>query len=149
VAQEALINLYTKGRGFRGEARFSTFVYRVAANAALNRRRTLARARQRHRRLAEREEVLADTVGRPPSPEEAMLSRRTETSVQHALGTLPPKLRLPLLLCDVEGLGYAEISTILSVAEGTVKSRIHRARQALRRRLEPLLRVSARQEERE
>ena len=59
--------------------------------------------------------------------------------VRKALDSLKPALRLPVVLYDIEGLAYGEIAKIMSVAEGTVKSRIHRARQALRKELQTRL----------
>ncbi len=59
--------------------------------------------------------------------------------MQDALAELPEPLRLALVLCDIEGLGYGEIASALRVPVGTVKSRIHRARGLLRERLQPLL----------
>ena len=64
-------------------------------------------------------------------------------TVHEELAQLPDKLRLPLVLFDIEGLPYAEVSDVLGLAEGTVKSRIHRARLALRERLAPDLKLGA------
>jgi RNA polymerase sigma-70 factor (ECF subfamily) len=139
VAQETFLNLHRHGHRFRRESRFSTFVYRVAANAALNRRRSLGRDRNRMRELAEREptgwlrEASAD-------PEEQATRSQTGRRVQAALLALPERLRLPLVLFDVEGLPYSEISSVVGIPEGTVKSRIHRARRALREELRDLVR---------
>ena len=69
-------------------------------------------------------------------PEREAGGAQVRSRVQEALLALSPALRLPLVLYDIEGLGYAEVAQVLELAEGTVKSRIHRARQALR----PLLR---------
>jgi len=132
VAQETFLNLHRSGHRFRGEARFSTFVYRVAANAALNRRRSLGRHQARSDAFAREGEPAA---GRPADPEAAAASSELRAALEAALGELAPALRLPVLLCDVEGLGYSEIAGILELAEGTVKSRIHRGRRWLRERL--------------
>jgi RNA polymerase sigma-70 factor (ECF subfamily) len=137
AAQETFLNLHRHGHRFRGDARFSTFVYRVAANTALNRRRTLGRTRARIDKLAERQAAGHDLPVSPPGPEQATLGRELRERVHEALAQLPEKLRLPLVLFDIEGLPYAEVSEVLGLAEGTVKSRIHRARHALRDRLEP------------
>ena len=132
VAQETFLSLYRHGRRFRGEARFSTFVYRVAANAALNRRRSLGRSRARIDILAVRQSAGDDLPYSPRDPEDATLGHEMTEHVRDALQRLSPTLRMPVVLYDIEGLAYAEIAKILSIAEGTVKSRIHRARQALR-----------------
>jgi len=139
AAQETFLNLHRHGHRFRGDARFSTFVYRVAANTALNRRRTLGRTRARIEKLAERQATGHDLPESPVGPEQAALGRERRERVHEALATLPEKLRLPLVLFDIEGLPYAEVSDVLGLAEGTVKSRIHRARLALRDRLAPEL----------
>ena len=139
VAQEAFISLYRHGKRFRSEALFSTFVYRVAANAALNRRRTLGRARARLEKLAVRQAAGDDLPQQPRDPEDSTLGSELTQRVRQALDALSPSLRMPVILYDIEGLSYAEIASVLGVAEGTVKSRIHRARRALREQLEGLL----------
>jgi RNA polymerase sigma-70 factor (ECF subfamily) len=137
AAQETFLNLHRHGHRFRGDARFSTFVYRVATNTALNRRRTLGRSRARVEKLAALYDVGHDVPQGPPGPDQATFGRELRERVQRALAALPDKLRLPLVLFDIEGLPYAEVSAVLGLAEGTVKSRIHRARLALRDRLGP------------
>ena len=139
VAQETFLSLHRHGRRFRGEARFSTFVYRVASNAALNRRRTLGRNRARLKKLAVRQAGGDDLPVAPRNPEDAASGADLSAHVREALDTLKPSLRLPVVLYDMEGLAYREIAEVLGVAEGTVKSRIHRARQALRAELEGVL----------
>ena len=139
VAQETFLNLHRHGHRFRRESRFSTFVYRVAANAALNRRRTLGRDRNRMRELAECQAVAASGSS-PGDPEEQAARSQTGRRIQQALLALPERLRLPLVLFDVEGLPYSEISSVVGIPEGTVKSRIHRARRALREELRDLVR---------
>ncbi len=134
VAQEALLSLHRHGHRFRRESRFSTFVYRVTANAALNRRRTLGRSRARERLLAERESGF-DPTPSPRDPGDALVGAEAQARVQEALQELSPDLRLAVVLFDIEGLPYGEIARVLEVPEGTVKSRIHRARNALREKL--------------
>jgi RNA polymerase sigma-70 factor (ECF subfamily) len=139
VAQETFLNLHRHGRRFRGEARFSTFVYRVAANAALNRRRSLGRRRARIEKLTQRQAAGDDLPTSPRDPEDATAGAELSAHVREALEKLSPSLRLPVVLYDLEGLAYGEIAKILDVAEGTVKSRIHRARKALREELRSVL----------
>jgi len=139
VAQETFLSLHRHGHRFRGDSRFSTFVYRVASNAALNRRRTLGRNRARIQKLAVRQAAGDDLPSSPRNPEDAITGADLSSQVRKALESLKPSLRLPVVLYDIEGLAYGEIAKVLGVAEGTVKSRIHRARQALRTELESLL----------
>lgn len=135
ATQEAFLSLHRHGHRFRREARFSTFLYRVAANAALNRRRTLGRARARRKALAQRQAAGDDLPSAPRDPEGATAGAEVQTKVQEALLTLPPDLRMAVVLYDIEGQSYREIADALGVPEGTVKSRIHRGRQTLRKAL--------------
>jgi RNA polymerase sigma-70 factor (ECF subfamily) len=139
VAQETFLNLHRHGRRFRSQSRFSTFLYRVAVNAALNRRRSLGRRRARTEALERRQQAGDDLPASPRGPEDATAGVQIRDRVQRAILTLPPHLRLPLVLFDIEGLSYADVAGVLRVAEGTVKSRIHRARHALRERLRGLV----------
>ena len=135
VSQEAFLSLHRHGKRFRSESRFSTFVYRVAANAALNRRRSLGRSRARIQKLGEHQAAGDDLPYSPRDPEDATAGTELSAHVQEALAKLSPALRMPVILYDIEGLPYGDIAKVLGVAEGTVKSRIHRARLALRREL--------------
>lgn len=139
AAQDAFLNLHRHGRRFRRQARFSTFVYRVAVNAALNRRRGLGRRRAHLRRLEQRQAAGHHLPEGPRGPEEATYGEQVRERVQREIETLSAPLRAPLVLYDLEGLSYGEIADVLQVAEGTVKSRIHRARHALRERLRDLV----------
>ncbi len=135
VAQEVFLNLHRNGHRFRRQARFSTFVYRVTVNAALNRRRSLGRRRARLEGLTRRHASGDDLPFAPRDPEDTLLEGELRARLQQGILELSETLRAPLVLHDVEGLAYAEIASVLDVAEGTVKSRIHRARRALRRQL--------------
>jgi RNA polymerase sigma-70 factor (ECF subfamily) len=139
VAQEAFLSLHRHGHRFRYQARFSTFVFRVAANAALNRRRTLGRKNARIRQLRLRQEAGTDLPTTPRDPESQTAGAEIQIQVQDALSRLPEDLRMATVLYDIEGLSYREIATVLKIPEGTVKSRIHRARSALRARLKGLV----------
>jgi RNA polymerase sigma-70 factor (ECF subfamily) len=143
VAQEAFLSLHRHGHRFRREARFSTFVYRVAANAALNRRRSLGRKRAREEALARRQQVGLDLPVTPRDPEDAASGQEIQGRVQEALLELPPDLRAAVVLYDIEGQSYGDIARALRIPEGTVKSRIHRGRNALRQLLRPLARAES------
>jgi RNA polymerase sigma-70 factor (ECF subfamily) len=143
LTQETFLSLHRHGHRFRAEARFSTFVYRVAANAALNRRRSLGRGRARVEKLKHRQAAGDDLPSSPRDPEDSTLGAELSAHVRAALDELSPALRMPVILYDIEGLAYGEIAKVLGIAEGTVKSRIHRARQSLREQLKELLGRSA------
>lgn len=142
ATQEAFLSLHRHGHRFRREARFSTFLYRVAANAALNRRRTLGRARARQQALAARQAAGDELPTAPRDPEGATTGAEVQGRVQEALLELPQDLRLAVVLYDIEGQSYREIADTLGIPEGTVKSRIHRGRQALRKELADYVRAS-------
>jgi RNA polymerase sigma-70 factor (ECF subfamily) len=135
VTQEAFLSLHRHGHRFRREARFSTFVYRVAANAALNRRRTLGRSRNRMNEFRVRQKAGMNLPPTPRNPEDAAAGSEDQVRVQEALLELPPDLRVAVVLYDIEGQSYQEVARVLGIPEGTVKSRIHRARSALRESL--------------
>ena len=139
ATQEAFLSLHRHGHRFRREARFSTFLYRVAANAALNRRRSLGRARARVEELGRRQMIDEEGGSSTPDPESAAHGAQVQDAVQRALLELPRDLRLAVVLFDIEGRPYKEIADVLGVPEGTVKSRIHRGRSALRESLRGFL----------
>jgi RNA polymerase sigma-70 factor (ECF subfamily) len=139
AAQDTFLNLHRHGHRFRNESRFSTFVYRVAVNAALNRRRSLGRRRAHTDAFGEAQSLGHLVPSTESDPERAFAGDQLRQRIGRELQALPDTLRAPVVLFDVEGLSYGEIAEVLQVAEGTVKSRIHRARQALRARLGDLL----------
>jgi RNA polymerase sigma-70 factor (ECF subfamily) len=141
AAQEAFLSLHRHGHRFRREARFSTFVYRVAVNAALNRRRSQGRAWARHRELMQRQAAGEHLPSAPRDPESAASGAQVQAKVQEALLRLPPDLGMAVVLYDIEGQSYRDIADVLGVPEGTVKSRIHRARNALRELLREFVRA--------
>jgi RNA polymerase sigma-70 factor (ECF subfamily) len=143
VSQEVFISAYRNLGGFREEASLSTWLLKIAANRCLN------RIRQRSS-LAAREVVLPDSAGgdeppfQPPAPEEGRPDRIAENRemaniLEKALGRIDPDSRWLLLLSDVEGFTYEEIASMAGIPVGTVKSRLHRARMALRKILAPVV----------
>lgn len=150
VAQEVFLTVHRAVAGWRGESRFYTWLYRVATNHCKNRLKYLA-ARNYHR--AETLESAAFDQQQshgvrgshalhssPPDPEQAVEGRRLEAVVERELRNLNPEHRLLIVLRDLQGLSYEDIVEITQLAEGTVKSRLHRARLALKQRLAPYLR---------
>jgi RNA polymerase sigma-70 factor (ECF subfamily) len=140
AVQETFLNLHRHGHRFRSESRFSTFVYRVAVNAALNRRRSQGRRRAHLDEFQRGQEIGHALPFAPRGPEDAIGGGEVKARVQRCLQALPEALRAPVVLYDIEGMSYGEIAGILQIAEGTVKSRIHRARHALREQLADLAR---------
>jgi RNA polymerase sigma-70 factor (ECF subfamily) len=140
LAQEVFISIFKAIEGFRGESQLSTWVYRVAANHCRNRIKYLAR-RRRHLggEFDEEIEVGKDVAGapqRPTAPDRLLEARETESTLQAGLLALDEEQRELLVLREVEHLSYEEIMEILGLPEGTVKSRLHRARAALREHIE-------------
>ena len=123
-AQEAWIRAFRALPTFRGEARFSTWLHRIAVNASLQLER-----RQKPRR--EREAPMPEVVAVQPQVRDVLLQRRLE----EALDQLPPRMRQVLVLHDVEGRTHEEIGEALGVAAGTSKSQLFKARAKMRRML--------------
>ncbi len=141
VAQEAFIKAYRAIGRFRGDSAFYTWLYRIAINTAKNH---LVAAKRRpldydldlqnpdqyelHGRLKD-----ADT------PEGSLLSEEIRETVNQAIEALPNDLRTAIMLRELEGMSYEEIATAMECPVGTVRSRIFRAREAIDKRLRPLL----------
>jgi RNA polymerase sigma-70 factor (ECF subfamily) len=143
AVQEAFLAACRSIRSFRGECALSTWLHRIALNAALMK----LRAARRHPE-APIEDLLpafdtqgrhaAPIVGWQRTPEEAMLQSETRERVRDAIDRLPLAYRTVLLLRDIEELSTQETAAILEVSENAVKIRLHRARMALRTLLEPV-----------
>lgn len=129
VTQEAFVRVWRGLSGFRGQARFTTWLYRIVHNLCLNRLPGLRRELLQTEPL---EEVLADS---DPSPADLFDVREQMAFLHAQLDRLPEKYRLVLTLRYLQHLSYDEIATALEVPMGTVKTHIHRARQLLRERL--------------
>lgn len=144
VAQDVFLNLFRKIETFEGRSAIGTWIYRVAANAALIKRRgkrfelevaleeQLPTFREDGHREGDRAWVLADWSR---TPEEQMLSAETRAVLNRAIDELPDHYRAVLVLRDVEGLSNEEVAEALGESVPTVKSRLHRARMALREQL--------------
>ncbi|HEY7641995.1 MAG TPA: RNA polymerase sigma factor RpoE [Steroidobacteraceae bacterium] len=141
VAQEAFLKAYRALASFRGDSAFYTWLYRIAINTAKNalvsnRRRPVdfdldlqdPEQYDRHARLKE-----GDT------PEGVLLTEEIRSVVERAMEQLPEDLRTAIILRELEGLSYEEIAEAMDCPVGTVRSRIFRAREAIDRKLKPLL----------
>lgn len=139
LAQEVFVTLHRSMANFRGECAFSTWMYRITVNHCKNRLKYLQR-RNFHRADAI-EETAESELNAPVSitfanPEQLLLGRELEGVIQKELSELEEEHRIVLILRDLEHLSYDEISDITGLALGTVKSRLHRARSALKERME-------------
>jgi len=138
VLQEAFLNAYQKLPLFRGEAQFSSWLYRVAANSALMR----LRAQRRHPEISTEELPVGflDNQGQLPAagenwarrPDDQLQSDELRRDIQAAVDALPELYRTVFLIRDVEGLSTEETAELLNISVPTVKTRLHRARIALR-----------------
>jgi RNA polymerase sigma-70 factor (ECF subfamily) len=141
AAQEVFLSAYRALPEFRGDALFSTWLYRIAINQAINRRKRLAvdQSRRSTPGPADPEgdgsDPMADLPHPGPSPAEAAERNETSMHVQQGLNSLKEEEALIILLHDFQDLPYEEIAHILKLPVGTVKSRLHRARLALREKL--------------
>jgi RNA polymerase sigma-70 factor (ECF subfamily) len=138
LAQEVFITIFKSIDGFRGDSKLSTWMYRVATNHCKNRIKYLGRraraAKKEFDEVADREAIESasmTTSAQVPRPDDALQGRQVETFVRRALASLDPEQRELIVLRDIENLTYEEIQDVTSLPAGTVKSRLHRARQAL------------------
>ena len=133
AAQEAFLSAWQGLRFFRGESSFSTWLYRLASNACVD----LLRREGRHRAAAgaslDDEEIKIDAVDPAPSPQDVAERRELREQVEAGLAALSPEHRQVLVLREMHQLSYDEISQVLSLDVGTVKSRISRGRRQLRK----------------
>lgn len=131
VGQEVFIKIYRGLKNFRGDAKLSTWIHTIAINTCKNKMSMFKRWFLRNRNLD-------DSVNLPdtgPSPEEDAVSRERREVVRREITRLPEKFREIIILKDIQERSYDEIGVILGLTQGTVKSRLHRARDALGERL--------------
>ena len=142
AVQDAFLSAFKGISQFKGQSQLGTWLHRITVNAALG------RLRSRQRRLEQSIEGLLPHFGEgehqidPPvpwraTPEISVLSQETRALVQRCIGELPETYRIVLLLRDIEGLATEEAAKILDTSTAVVKTRLHRARQALRTLLDP------------
>jgi len=142
VAQEVFIAVFKTIETFRGDSKFSTWLYRVTVNHCKNRIKYLARRHERDRdELDETTNGQHGAVGAiggpgPRAPDHALEAQQMETLIQEAIAELDEEQRIVVVLRDVEDLSIEEICKITDLPDGTVKSRLHRARLVLRKKLQ-------------
>jgi len=146
IVQEVFLKVFRNIGAFRGNSSLKTWIYRIAVNEAYNHRRWFCRHQRQEVALGSEEGTphyigcMTDT-GR--SPFEQASDHETRALVEQALEKLNPKFRAAVVLRDIEDLSYEDIATVLDVSLGTVKSRIMRGREALRKILEGRLDLEA------
>ena len=144
IVQDVFLTVVRKGAGFEGRAQVGSWIYRVTTNAALNKRRGKRRevetSLEEHlptymedgHRQGDRSFVLADWSA---TPERELLSGEARAVLNAALAGLPDHYRAVLILRDVEELSNEEVAAVIGESRASVKSRLHRARMALREQL--------------
>ncbi len=146
LAQEVFVQVFKAIDQFRGESKLSTWIYRIAVNLCKNRTKYLSR---RHAGSEDDVDAMADraplssakgvSVGDVGRPDELVEGMQLEVVVKRAIAQIDTDFRQVLILRDVEDMSYEEIASVTGLAEGTVKSRIHRARAQLRALVERAL----------
>ena len=133
MSQEAFIKAYNSLSSFRGDSKFSVWLYRIVSNVCLDylRSRTRKPTVSLSTENDDGEEVELDIADESQSPELLLDRSLTRDAVRRGLAALPPDHREILLLREIQGLSYEEIAAALDLEAGTVKSRIFRARKKL------------------
>jgi RNA polymerase sigma-70 factor (ECF subfamily) len=135
LAQEVFVTVFKSIDSFRGDSKFSTWLYRVATNHCKNRIKYLQR-RHHQRKMdiddARETEFSSPLAPRSSRPDELAGAHELERIIQASLAELDEEHRVVIILRDIDHLSYAEIAEITGVAEGTVKSRLFRGRATLR-----------------
>ncbi len=143
LAQETFIRVFRNADRYKGDYQFSTWIYRIATNLAID---ELRRRDRTQGSFFNRVVALFQPDGKPlplpdarPAPDSALQGKERLRRLQTAIDSLPEKYRLPFLLKEIEDLSYDAICEVLGISLGTVKSRIHRAKLLLREKLSGVL----------
>jgi RNA polymerase sigma-70 factor (ECF subfamily) len=131
TSQEVFLSAYRAIGQFRGEANFSTWLYRIALNHATTRRKSAALRQKRFVAIDGSDLIDNDQIG----PVETLEKKELRERVQRALSELEPEDATVILLRDLQDVPYEDVARVLQIPVGTVKSRLHRARQALKAKL--------------
>jgi RNA polymerase sigma-70 factor (ECF subfamily) len=138
VLQETLLAAARTVRGFRGASSISTWLYTIARSFCIKQRRRRVTAPELVS-LEARASQVRRTADATRDPERSLADREIAAALDAAIGALDPPLREVLVLRDVEGLSAAEVAAVVGASVAAVKSRLHRARSAVRARMAPLL----------
>lgn len=143
LTQEAFIRVYRAFSRIDPQAKLESWLYRIVTNLYIDmlRRRPKARIESLDAPLvtAKGDEVTREVPDESADPEETVLNAQLDADIQRALAALSVDLRMVVVLSDIEGRSYEEISETLRIPVGTVKSRLHRARRMLQSRLAHLM----------
>ncbi|PQV64862.1 RNA polymerase, sigma-24 subunit, RpoE [Abditibacterium utsteinense] len=144
ITQEAFIKAYRNLDSFRGQASFSTWLYKIATNLCIDRARTRKRRPQQAYSLDEPFDKEENSGGREIAdlrfePSKGVERDELRTLVRQTVSEMPEKQRQVLIMCDLQGMAYENIAEVLDIPLGTVKSRIFHARADLARRLKPYM----------
>jgi RNA polymerase sigma-70 factor, ECF subfamily len=142
VSQEVFLTIYRKMDSFRGESSLKTWIYSIAVHRAANRFRWWNRLRRRgtvsleeHLAKSPDRELFYNMNSEIQNPEDALLIQEEHAEVERLLLQLPMQQRIAVAMRDIDGLSYEEIAESMHISIGTVKSRIARGRETLRRYL--------------
>lgn len=134
AAQEVFVRVYKGIESFKEQASFTTWLYRITTNVCsdiLRKRQKSSNVLSINQEYEDNKDIdLADTA---PTPEESMEIGERQKAVRDAISSLREEYRIVITLCDIEGMSYDEIAQVLKVPPGTVKSRINRARNSLKK----------------
>ncbi|MEJ2247065.1 MAG: sigma-70 family RNA polymerase sigma factor [Acidobacteriota bacterium] len=143
VSQEVFLAIYSKMDSFRGESSLKTWIYSIAVHRATNRFRWWNRLRRRgtisledHLSRKPDQDYSIDLKSPVKSPEDELILKEEREQITEWLRELPIQQRIAVILRDIEGLSYEEIAESMEISLGTVKSRIARGRELLKRRFE-------------
>jgi len=130
MLQETMLKIYRHIGGFRGDSSFSSWVYAIAANCGRDMLRCHNRCRERDSLFSDapQENEVLSPADDSPSPEELFLEKDIKLRIRQIMDSLDPKYRSVIVLREIYGSSYAEISELLGISVGTVKSRLFRAR---------------------
>lgn len=141
VAQEAFIKAYRALPNFRGDSAFYTWIYRIAINTAKN--YLVARNRRPPASDVDVDDAEYysgnEAIHEMNTPERNLLRDELQATIEQAFAELPPDLRTAVTLREIDGLSYEEIAEVMECPVGTVRSRIFRAREAIDRKIKPLV----------
>lgn len=143
VLQDTLLALARGIRDFRGGASLSTWLYTVARSFCIKKRRHRKSAPVAEVSLEDEAAAAASVPEAGQAPDDALAGKQVERAIEEALAALAPMYREVLVLRDVEGLSAAEVAEVVGVSVDAVKSRLHRARLAVRAHVAPLLSLPA------